>query len=71
MIEFVFDARLFTSIRVKAESEAEARATLKGLLDAATVTAGAWPDGSPAVFEASIEGEADLMETHPDDGGRA
>lgn len=62
MREFEFDARLFAIIRVKAETEQEARKILGDLLDAATVHAGEWPDGSPAVFEASGEGDGDLLE---------
>ena len=65
MIEYEFDVKLFAAIRVKAETEKEARSILTSLLDAASVSAGAWPDGSPAVFEASVDGEADLIGEEP------
>lgn len=61
MKEFEFDARLFAIIRVKAETEQEARKVLGDLLNAATIHAGEWPDGSPAIFEASGEGDGDLI----------
>lgn len=62
MREYEFDVRLFAIIRVTASDEAEARRTLAALLDAARLEAGQWPDGTPATFEASAEGVADLNE---------
>lgn len=62
MKEYEFDVRLFAIIRVPASGEAEARRKLGGLLDAARLDAGQWPDGTPAIFEASAEGVADLNE---------
>lgn len=61
MTEFLFDIQLFASIRVKAESEAEARAMLRAELACADCNLGAWPDGSPILCEASIDGEAELV----------
>lgn len=55
MNEYLFDVKLFAVIRVKANTEAEARAMLIATLDAATCNAGAWPNGDPVVFEASLD----------------
>ena len=60
--EYLFDIKLFASLRVKATSEAKARQLLKTALDCATINCGAWPNGEPIVGEASEDGEADLME---------
>jgi hypothetical protein len=60
--EYAFDIKLLGSVRVNANSEAEAREMLRDNLDAATVNAGAWPNGDPIVFEASIDGEGSLYE---------
>lgn len=62
MREFAFDVKLFASLRVKAESEAQARALLREALDCADANFGAWPDGSPILAEASMDGEPDLFE---------
>ena len=62
MNEYLFDIKLFASIRIKAESEAEARATILDHLDCACVNAGAWPNGDPILFEASVDGDFDLVE---------
>jgi hypothetical protein len=60
--EYLFDLKLFASVRVKAESEAAARALIAAHIHCADVNFGAWPDGSPILGEASVDGEADLME---------
>ena len=52
--EFAFDITLDAAVRVRAKSQAEAEALLLKLLDAASCNAGAWPDGSPILFEASV-----------------
>ncbi len=62
MIEFTFDVKLFSTIRVKAESEDEARAMLEEALSCADANFGAWPDGTPILAEASMDGEADLVD---------
>ena len=59
--EFLFDVKLFASLRIKTKSGKEARAILGTLLDCASVNFGAI-DGEPVVGEASMDGEADLME---------
>jgi hypothetical protein len=53
--EYAFDVKLFAAIRVKAHSAAEARATLRDNLDCADCNGGAWPDGSPILFEATVD----------------
>jgi hypothetical protein len=58
--EYAFDVRLFAAIRVRAKTEAEARALLAEHMTAADCNGGAWPDGSPITFEASVDDD------HPD-----
>lgn len=60
--EYTFDVKLFATIRVKADSEAQAKAMLREHLDAADANFGAWPDGNPILAEASMDGTADLIE---------
>ena len=60
--EYLFDAKLFTSVRIKAANEREARRTLAELLDCATVNCGTLPDGAPLIAEASLDGSLDLIE---------
>lgn len=56
MPDYLFDIRLNASVRLNAEvSVDQARAMLKAALDCADVNAGAWPDGSPILFEASLD----------------
>lgn len=68
MNEYLFDVKLFASVRVQADTEKEARRLLADALDAANINAGAWPNGDPVVFEASQGGEPDLMEVEAIDG---
>lgn len=61
--EYLFDIKLFASLRVKAESVVEARKLLASVLDCAEVNCGEWPDGSPIVGEASLDDDdPDLIE---------
>jgi hypothetical protein len=60
--EYAFDVKLLAAIRVKAANETEARELLSQHLNCADTNLGAWPDGSPILAEASIDGEADLYE---------
>jgi len=55
MPEYAFDAKLFAAIRVEADSEDEARKKLEENADCMDCNGGAWPDGSPILFEASVE----------------
>lgn len=64
--EYVFDVKLFATVTVKATSEKAARAILKDALDCADCNGGVWPDGSPVLFEASMDGEADLNQVDGD-----
>lgn len=52
--EYAFDLKLKASIRVKADSFAEARRLVNEHLDAADSNFGSWPDGSPILGEASL-----------------
>lgn len=59
--EYLFDATVTTSVRIRAHNQKEARAKLAGLLDCASANFGAL-DGQPVVAEASLEGRAALVE---------
>lgn len=56
--EYLFDVKLFASIRVKATSEAEARKLMAQAIDASTANLGAWPNGDPIVCEISLDDPA-------------
>lgn len=60
-MNFLFDVKLFSSVRIEADSEKEAREKLSEVLDCATVNFGS-VDGEPVTGEASIDGELDLIE---------
>jgi hypothetical protein len=66
MQEYLFDVHLAAAVRVKAASADEARAMLKAVLDCADCNAGAWPNGDPILFEASLD-EPDLANVEPAD----
>lgn len=68
MNEYLFDVKLFASVRVQADTEKEARRMLADALDAADINAGAWPNGDPVQFEASQDGEPDLVEVEEVNG---
>ena len=65
MHEYLFDVKLFASLRVKATSEEEARKLLATALDCCTINCGEI-NGDPLVGEASPDGEHDLVEVDPD-----
>lgn len=52
--EYAFDVILRGAIRVNADTELAAREVLAQVMDAAECNAGAWPDGAPVLFEASL-----------------
>lgn len=60
--EYLFDAKLFATLRIKAASRKEAEATLRDILNGASCNAGQYPNGAPVLFETSIDGELDLLE---------
>lgn len=62
MHEYAFDVKLWAAVRIKAESEKEARRILSSHLDCVEVNLGALPNGDPLLAEASSEGDADLFE---------
>ncbi|MCS6496740.1 hypothetical protein NX905_21080 [Burkholderia thailandensis] len=64
MNEYLFDVKLLSSLRVRAASEVEARLKIAELLDCASANFGEL-DGQPVIGEASIDGEAYLIETNP------
>lgn len=64
MNEYLFDIKLFASIRVNAASEPEARGIVLEHLDCASINAGAWPNGDPILFEAGVARDLDLVEVN-------
>lgn len=60
--EYAFDVTFVGALRIKAASEAEARATLADCLDCADSNLGAWPNGDPILAELSLRGEPSLYE---------
>lgn len=53
--EYAFDVKMVAAIRVKARTEDEARRILSEKLDSASCNAGAWDNGDPILFEASVD----------------
>lgn len=60
--DYLFDLKLFASVRVQAESRREATLMVKEAFDRAEINAGAWPNGEPILCTASMDGDADLFE---------
>ncbi|MGF6604016.1 hypothetical protein P3T23_008771 [Paraburkholderia sp. GAS448] len=52
--EYAFDCTLTAAIRVKGDSREAAEAHLLAAMDAADCNGGAWPNGDPITFEASV-----------------
>jgi len=64
MKTFSFDVKMLVALTVTADSEADARRILRDNLDCADSNFGAWPDGSPILGEASMDGDGDLYEVN-------
>jgi hypothetical protein len=62
MREFTFQATLLASIRVKAETQAEAELKLRAALEGSDANLGMLDD-APIVVPFEIEGDLDLIET--------
>ena len=62
MPKYAFDIKLFASVRVEAANEASARELVDDAFEVASCNGGCWPNGNPILFEASIDGAADLFE---------
>lgn len=62
MREFAFDIKLLATVRLKAASESEARAIVQDCLSYCEPNLGAWPDGSPILCGAGLDGALDLIE---------
>lgn len=60
--EYLFDLRLFASIRVRATSQKEALKMLSESLHCEAVSLGEWPDGSQILAEVSADDDADLIQ---------
>jgi len=54
MNEYAFDVKLSAAIRVRAETEEQARDILQKL-QGMDCNGGEWPDGRPILFEASVD----------------
>jgi len=67
MKEFTLQATLIATIRVKAETRAEAELKLRGALEASDANLGTLDD-EPIVVPVEIEGDFDLIETTEDPG---
>lgn len=52
--EYAFDVTLQAAIRVTATSREEAEKILREKMDAANCNGGAWDNGDPILFEASV-----------------
>jgi hypothetical protein len=61
MMEFLFQVTLLASIRVKAETQAEAELKLRAALEASEANLGMLDD-TPIVVPIEIEGDLDLIE---------
>jgi hypothetical protein len=62
MREFTFQATLLASIRVKAETQAEAELKLRAALEGSDANLGMLDD-APIVVPVELEGDLDLIET--------
>jgi hypothetical protein len=62
MTEFTFQATLLASIRVKADTEAEAEQKLRAALMVSEANLGML-DATPIVVPVEIEGDLDLIDT--------
>ena len=67
MREFTLQATLIATIRVKAETRAEAEQKLRAALEASDANLGTLDD-EPIVVPVEVEGELDLIETCEDTG---
>ena len=67
MREFTLQATLIATIRVKAETRAEAEQKLRAALEASDANLGTLDD-EPIVVPVEIEGDLDLIETREDTG---
>lgn len=53
--EYMFDVKLFASIRFRADSEEHASAMMKEHIDGNSANLGAWPNGDPILCEVSLD----------------
>ncbi|WP_321935354.1 hypothetical protein [Paraburkholderia sp. J8-2] len=60
--EYAFDCNLSAAIRVKGTTREVAEARLRAALNTADCNGGAWPDGDPILFEASVNNALVLYE---------
>ena len=65
MMEFLFQVTLLASIRVKAETQAEAELKLRSAMEASEANLGMLDD-TPIVMPIGIEGDLDLIEALED-----
>jgi hypothetical protein len=58
--DYLFDCVMFSTIRVQASTRKDAESQIREALDGADLNAGAWRNGDPILFTASLDGEIDL-----------
>ena len=61
MPKFTMDVKLWATVEVQADSQAEAETLIKHHVDGSSANLGAWPNGDPIVSEVSQEGEIELI----------
>lgn len=62
MAEFMFDVKLFVSVRVNAATLEKAQDMVLIAFHCADSNFGNWSDGSPITGEACLDGDPDLIE---------
>jgi hypothetical protein len=60
MHEYTFDIRLRASTTVKAEHGDQALEMVRAVFECADCNGGAWPNGEPVLFEASLNQRPDI-----------
>lgn len=65
--EYAFDVKLFATVRITAADEATARAQLAETMDGASLSVCHGGVDMPDTFEASMDGEPDLIEVDGED----
>jgi hypothetical protein len=60
MREYTFDLTLKAAVTVKAENADQALAMVQTVFECADCNGGAWPNGEPVLFEASLDQRPDI-----------
>ena len=62
MNEYLFDVKLSAAVRVRAQTESQARSMVHNYIDASIANFGAWPNGDPILAVVTIDGVDDPLE---------